>query len=140
MFSANVYDQYRRTKVETLTPGRLLLMLYDALLSNLAQAREAIADQDAARAHKHIMKAQDIVVELMSTLNMDYAISGNLYRLYEYMRQRLVEGNVKKAPEPLAEVEAMAGDLRQTWDEAIKNLGKNRVFQTGNFQMLNVSS
>lgn len=140
MFSANVYDQYNRTKVETLTPGKLLLMLYDGALNNLDQAREAIAGKDIARAHEHIIKTQDIIMELMATLNMDYEISGSLYRLYEYMQQRLVESNIKKDPQILAEVSTMIGDLRQTWEEAIKSLGKRRVFQSNNFQVLNVSS
>lgn len=140
MFSANVYDQYRRTKVETLTPGKLLLMLYDGALNNISQAREAIAARDIARAHQHIIKTQDIIMELMATLNMDYAISTNLYRLYDYLHQRLVDSNINKDPAVLDEVEAMLNDLRQTWDEAIKSLGRSRVFQASDFQVLNVSS
>ncbi len=140
MFSANVYDQYRRTKVETLTPGKLLLMLYDGALNNISQAREAIAARDIARAHQHIIKTQDIIMELMATLNMDYAISANLYRLYDYLHQRLVDSNINKDPAVLDEVEAMLNDLRQTWDEAIKSLGRNRVFQASDFQVVNVSS
>lgn len=140
MFSANVYDQYRRTKVETLTPGKLLLMLYDGALNNISQAREAIAARDIARAHQHIIKTQDIMMELMATLNMDYAISTNLYRLYDYLHQRLVDSNINKDPAVLDEVEAMLNDLRQTWDEAIKSLGRNRVFQASDFQVVNVSS
>jgi flagellar biosynthetic protein FliS len=140
VFSANVYDQYRRTKVETLTPGKLLLMLYDGALNNISQAREAIAARDIARAHQHIIKTQDIMMELMATLNMDYAISTNLYRLYDYLHQRLVDCNINKDPAVLDEVEAMLNDLRQTWDEAIKSLGRNRVFQASDFQVVNVSS
>lgn len=140
MYSANVYDQYRRTKVETLTPGKLLLMLYDGALNNINQAREAITAKEIPRAHEHIIKAQDIIVELMATLNMDYSISVSLYRLYDYLHQRLVDSNIKKDPAILDEVAAMLSDLRQTWDEAIKGLGKTRVFQANNFQVLNVSS
>ncbi|MEQ8175983.1 MAG: flagellar export chaperone FliS [Syntrophomonadaceae bacterium] len=140
MYSANVYDQYRRTKVETLTPGKLLLMLYDGALNNIKQAREAIAARDIARAHQHIIKTQDIVVELMATLNMDYPISTSLYRLYDYLHNRLVESNINKDPAILDEVEAMMDELRQTWDEAIKSLGRNRVFQANHYQALNVSS
>jgi flagellar protein FliS len=140
MYSANVYDQYRRTKVETLTPGKLLLMLYDGALNNIAQAREAIAVRNVARAHQHLTKAQDIILELMSTLNMDYGISESLYQLYEYMHRKLVESNIKKDPEVLDEVAALLNDLRQAWDEAIKSLGKNRVFKTDPYQVLNVSS
>ncbi|MEN6390258.1 MAG: flagellar export chaperone FliS [Syntrophomonas sp.] len=140
MFSANVYDQYRRTRVETLTPGKLLLMLYDGALNNIKNAREAIAARDIARAHQHIIKTQDIVVELMATLNMDYAVSANLYRLYDYLHNRLVQSNINKDPAILDEVEAMMSELRQTWEEAIKNLGRNRVFQANNYQVLNISS
>lgn len=140
MFNANVYDQYRRTKVETMTPGKLLLMLYDGILLNLTKARESITANDVSRAHVHIIKAQNIIIELMCTLNMDYKISESLYSLYEYMHQRLVEGNIRKDEEPLAEVEAMISDLRQTWDEAIKSLGRKQVNKANSYQALNVSS
>lgn len=94
--NAQVYDQYRKTSVETLSPAKLLLMLYDGALNFLSNAKKAIEEKDIPRAHSQIVRAQDIVVELMATLNMDIPLSNQLYALYDYIHRRLVEANIKK--------------------------------------------
>lgn len=137
--SAQVYGQYQRTSVDTLTPGRLLLMLYDGAIKNISTAKDAIEQKDISTAHVHIMVAQKIVVELMSTLNMEYKIAESLYALYEYMYSQLVAANVKKDEALLDEVQAFLVDLRETWDQAIKSLGKNGVYQGNTLKYLNIT-
>lgn len=137
--SAQAYKDYYRTSIETMTPGKLLLMLYDGAIKKLTQAREAIENKDIATAHVHIITVQKIVVELMTTLNMEYKISENLYALYDYMYNQLVAANVKKDVALLDEVQEFMMDLRQTWDQAIKSLGKNSVHQGNTLRSLNIS-
>lgn len=115
---AQAYDQYRRTSVETLAPEKLLLLLFEAAIKDLVNARQAIGARDFNAAHNEIIKAENILVELMSTLNMDYEISGQLYALYDYMYNRLVEANLSKNSEILMEVEDFLKDLYDTFQEA----------------------
>lgn len=120
--NAQAYDQYRKTSVETVAPERLLLMLYDAALKNINNAKKAIVQKDMNRAHQDIMKTEDIIIELMSTLNMDYEISASLYTLYEYLLHQLAQANIGKDTAILDEVNGFILDLRNTWNEAIKGL------------------
>ncbi|HWP95354.1 MAG TPA: flagellar export chaperone FliS [Syntrophomonadaceae bacterium] len=137
--SAQAYKEYYRTSVETTTPGKLLLMLYDGAIKKIVQAREAIEQNDISTAHTHIITVQKIMVELMTTLNMDYALSENLYALYEYMYNQLVAANVKKDVALLDEVEGFMVDLRNTWDQAIKSLGKESFYHANTLKSLNIS-
>ncbi|NLJ73214.1 MAG: flagellar export chaperone FliS [Syntrophomonadaceae bacterium] len=117
---AQAYNQYKKTTVETVSPGKLLIMLYDGLLKNINMAKNAIDSNDFNLAHNNIIKAEDIVVEFMSTLDMSYEISKNLYSLYDFMMNRLIEANLAKDKAILEEVESLVEDLRDTWQEALK--------------------
>lgn len=121
--SAYAYEAYKNTAIETASPGKLLLMLYDGAIRNLDNARQAILDQDTVASHKHLLKAQDIILELMCTLNMEYDIAKNLYALYDFMYRHLVQANVKKDPEMVVEVRELLAELRATWDQAVKKVG-----------------
>jgi flagellar protein FliS len=56
----------------------------------------------------------------MSTLDMQYEISEELFLLYEYMNRRLLEANMKKDKLILEEVTGYAEELRDTWVRAMK--------------------
>ncbi|MEN6349908.1 MAG: flagellar export chaperone FliS [Syntrophomonas sp.] len=137
--SAYAYDQYQKTTVETISPGKLLIMLYDGMVKNLRNAQYAINNQDVPSAHDHIVATQNILVELMATLNMDYKISENLLALYEFMYNQLVEANIKKDGRLLLEVQELVMDLRETWDQAIKSLGRPGGSQNNTLKAVNVS-
>jgi flagellar biosynthetic protein FliS len=137
--SAYAYDQYQKTTVETMSPGKLLLMLYDGMIKYLRNAGEAINNQNISAAHENIVAAQNILVELMATLNMDYKISESLLALYEFMYNQLVEANIKKDGQLITEVQELVIDLRQTWDQAIKSLGKTSSSQNSALKAVNIS-
>ena len=89
-------------------------MLFRSVNLGLAEGRM----QDV---HNNLTRAQDILGELMGSLNMDAGeVAQNLFRLYEFMQYRLVTANVRKSAEPIADVVQMLGELRATWSEAIR--------------------
>ena len=116
---AQIYATYKNSTVETASPGKLLLMLYDAAIRDLDIAMQGVAEKDIAGAHKRIIRAQDIITEFMCTLNMDYELSGKLLLLYEYLHRRLVEANIHKDVEIIAEVRGFLVELRDSWQEAV---------------------
>lgn len=137
--SAYAYDQYQKTTVETISPGKLLIMLYDGMVKNLRNAQDAVNNQDVPAAHDNIVATQNILVELMATLNMDYKISESLLALYEFMYNQLVEANIKKDSRLLLEVQELVMDLRETWDQAIKSLCRPGASQNNTLKAVNVS-
>jgi len=120
--NAQAYDQYKKASVETVAPDKLLLMLFEGALRNINNAKKAIVISDINQAHQQIIRVQDIIIELMSTLNMDYEISHSLLALYEYLLNELVQANVKKDVEILEKVEGFIIELKDTWQEATKEL------------------
>lgn len=132
---AEAYNQYKKTTVETVSPGRLLIMLYDGLLKNINTAITAINDKDYNLAHNSMVKAQDIVMEFMSTLDMNYEISKNLYSLYDYMLNRLIAANIAKDTAILEEVGELTQELRDTWQEALKNTSIPVKHNTANISL-----
>lgn len=116
---AQVYASYKNSAVETASPGKLLLMLYNGAIRDLDTAIQKIAEKDLETAHNRLVRAQDIITEFMCTLNMDYEISGKLLALYEYLHRRLVEANARKDVEIINEVRGFLIELRDTWQEAL---------------------
>ena len=108
---------YRRQRVETASPGQLIVMLYDGCIRHCKAAREALAAADRERAVRHLLKAQDIVTELMSSLNVEVGgdLALRLLSLYEYMHRRLVHANVHKDADAVREVEGLLAGLRDAW-------------------------
>ena len=127
-FSAkrNPYQAYRRTQIETATKEQLLLMLYDGAIHYLTRAKmkmqEAANEETLTEKTNLILKAQDIILELMAALDMDRGgdVSKSLFKLYEYMNWRLNTANIRRDVAGLEEVITLLSDLRQTWDEAIQ--------------------
>jgi flagellar protein FliS len=119
---ANPYQQYQENHLETASQGKLLLMLYDGAIRFLTQAQSAMENRNWQDSHNFILKAEDVITELMACLKMDVGgdIAFNLYRLYEYMNWRLIQANIKRDTQMVVEVQNRLRDLRETWAEAIK--------------------
>lgn len=116
----NPYSQYQQQSIMTATPGDLTLMLYNGCIKFIKQAELAMVNKDISGANTAIKRAQDIILEFMSTLDMQFDVSHNLMALYDYIRQRLIEANVKKDTQILAECLGLITELRDTWAEVVR--------------------
>ncbi|MFZ7944692.1 flagellar export chaperone FliS [Neobacillus sp. 19] len=116
----NPQEVYLRNQVNTARPEDLTLMLYNGAIKFLNQAKMAIEKKDIPKANSSLVKTQDIITELMTTLNMDYEISKSLVSLYDYMKNRLIEANIAKDVAAIVEIESMLLELRNTWAMAMK--------------------
>lgn len=110
---------YRENAVATASPARLLVMLVERLVLDGERALAAQQSGDWQAAHQHLLHAQDIVVELESSLDVDRMPAGRqLLSLYQYLRGCLVEANVKRDPSKSEEALGLARQLCDTWREA----------------------
>ncbi|WP_431029198.1 flagellar export chaperone FliS [Lysinibacillus sp. LZ02] len=117
---ANAFNAYKQNSVTTASPGELTLMLYNGCLKFLGKAKMAIEEKNIEEKNINLQKAQAIIAELMSTLNMDIEISKQMLPLYEYMNRRLVEANIQSDITIIEEVEGLVTEFRDTWKEVIK--------------------
>jgi flagellar protein FliS len=112
-------DTYISDSVATASPARLLVMLYDRLLVDLAGATQAIAAKDIPTAGTKLCHAQDIVLELRTCLDVSAWEGGDgLAALYGWLHRRLVEANLVKDPAIVEECVAIVAPLRDAWSEA----------------------
>jgi flagellar protein FliS len=129
MYVNNPWKSYRQIATQTASPGQLVLMLFEGALRALERARAAFAHEDPAESitaiHNNIQRAQDIVRELNSSLNMQQGgeCAATLRRLYDYFERRLWESNLKKDPSGLDEVSRHLTVLRDAWATMLKGEG-----------------
>jgi flagellar protein FliS len=123
----NPLRSYKETQIKTATPGKLILMMYDGAIKNLNQALQDMDDEHRRydSISNSLIKAQDIIAELMISLDFDRGgeIAKNLFGLYVFMNRRLLDGNIKKDKAPLEEVKTLLLELRGAWAEVADKAG-----------------
>ena len=118
-------DAYIENMVKTASPAKLVELLYMKAVDVLKEAEEFIERKEYTSANEKIKRAQDIVLELNLSLDVERGgqIAQNLRALYNYMFQRLLDANVKKDVEMVREVRGMLEELLETWREVMKRAG-----------------
>ncbi|TFB24372.1 flagellar export chaperone FliS [Filobacillus milosensis] len=114
------YQTYQQNSVQTASPGELTLMLYNGCIKFIKVAKKSIENKDIEAKNTNIQKAQNIISELMVTLNLDTDVSKQIIPLYDYVYHRLVHANTQNDVEVLDEVQGLVEEFRDTWKEVIK--------------------
>ena len=129
----NALSTYKETRIKTASQGQLLLMLYDEAIKQLDRSLELLelnvtGRKDPGRIEhigKSIMKTQDIITELMVSLDFEQGeeIAQSLFSLYTWFNRELLDANIKQDIQRVMVVRNMMNDLRNTWYEiAAKNV------------------
>ncbi|MHC0038130.1 flagellar export chaperone FliS [Pseudoneobacillus sp. C159] len=122
MAFSNPYQTYQKQAITTSRPEDLTYMLYQGLVKYIRIAKSGLQNSNYEESNANNLRAQDILTELIITLNKDYPISASLHSMYDYMKQRLIEANISKNLQILEEVEGFAAELVETWSEAMKQM------------------
>ena len=132
MAYSNALSTYKETRVKTASQGQLLIMLYDEAIKQLDRSLELLelnysGKRDPGRIEhisKSIMKTQDIITELMVSLDFHQGeeIAKSLFSLYTWFNKELLEANIAQDIQRIMIVRNMMSDLRSAWHEiAVKN-------------------
>jgi len=113
----NRFQAYQETSVTTQGKGRLIVMLYDGAIKFLKMAIKEIEAQNPEAKGKYIGKAQDIINELNTILDMEAGgeVAMNLRKLYLFMGRHLTEANTKQGTQEIEEVIKLLEELNQSW-------------------------
>lgn len=128
MINPNALRQYRdigaKSAVEDASPHRLVQMLMDGALSQIAAATGHIERRDIAKKGAAIGQAVSIIGGLQDSLDFDKGgeIAVNLNRLYDYMIRRLSEANIHNDVHRLHEVQGLLSQIKSAWDEVPQRL------------------
>ena len=136
---ANPVSAYKETSVRTASGGKIVVMLYDEAIKQLDSAITLLETdtKELDRVNNAILKAQDIITELMVSLDFDKGgdIAPKLFGLYRFFNDQLMEANVQKDAAPLRSVRHFLNELRDAW---VQILGKVPV-QTGTTTGINIA-
>ncbi|MEE8441491.1 MAG: flagellar export chaperone FliS [Spirochaetia bacterium] len=125
---ANPVSAYKETSVRTASGGKIVVMLYDEAIKqlDLAVALLETDTKELDRVSNAILKAQDIITELMVSLDFEKGgeIAPKLFGLYRFFNDQLMEANIRKEASPLRSVRLFLGELREAWAQI---LGKTQV-------------
>jgi flagellar secretion chaperone FliS len=116
---SNGIKSYRKTNVVTAGPKRLILMCYEGAIDSLKLGKKKLAEKDYEAKGSALVKAQDIIRELMNALDFEKggSVARNLDSLYNYMVRRILYADLHKNTEAIDEVIEMLNTLKSAWEE-----------------------
>jgi len=114
---------YRQVSVSTMDRGQLLLAMYEGGIGFLKQAVAAHERYDIERFSYFLRRGQDVIGELMSSLDPTPApqLAGRLERLYEFMLFQLSEANLTRAAGPVRQVTPLLARVYEAYRRVILN-------------------
>jgi flagellar protein FliS len=124
--NANPLAAYKETRVKTASPGQLVVMLYDEAIKQADTAVSLLGPDskpkpgDIERINACLGKVQDVVTELMASLDFDAGgeIAKDLFSLYVWFGREVLEANIRKDSGRIQAVRNMLAELRDAWAEA----------------------
>ena len=127
MYGNNALNVYKNNSVNYASKEQLLLMLVDGAVKFAKMAKQALEDKNVIESHKNLVKVQDIFTELMISLDKNSGDWANqIYKVYDFIKTRLFEINLKKDAEMLEELMPVIEDVRDIWHEAYEISRKSR--------------
>ena len=123
--NANPLAAYKETRVKTASPGQLIVMLYDEAVKQADTAVALLGPEskpkpgDIERINACLGKVQDVITELMASLDFDAGgdIAKDLFSLYVWFGREILEANIHKDVGRIQAVRNMLAELRGAWAE-----------------------
>ena len=114
--------QYQASNVNTATPEKLMIMLFDGALQFLQKAKTAIAEKNLVERSQNIDGARKIIRELMRTIDLENGndVSKRLFKLYNKMAMNLIKANVQRNANLIDEVIEYISNIRWGFQKAIE--------------------
>ena len=123
MSAASLRARYLGDAVATSSPQQVLVMLYDRLALDLERAQKAVAAGQRQVANDELQHAQAIVLELLSSLQVDAWEGGpRLASLYNWLLNELVQANIKADTNRISACRQVVEPLRDAWRQAAATL------------------
>lgn len=119
---------YQRNAVLSASPEQLVVLLYKHLIINLKKADRQIRAKDYAGKADSLTKANDIVLELLASLDFEKggAIASRLASLYGFFSQEILAVGRNLDTARIAQLVEMAEELHESWSEAARQLESTR--------------
>ena len=119
------HEQYRKVQAQTGSRADLVLMLYQGSIRFMNRALAKLDANDIEATHNALLRAQDIILELQATLDLEIGgqMASSLADLYRYCVELLIDANLKKVAVPIIEAKRLIQELESAWEDALKQNG-----------------
>jgi flagellar protein FliS len=115
----NARTAYLGGMVTTASPARLLVMLYERLVLDIERAADSQEREDFSAASQQLMHAQEIVLELQSSLDLQaWAGAAQLSSIYSWVHRELIRANVQRDVTVTQSCLRLVEPLADAWREA----------------------
>ncbi len=114
----NPYASYKTQSIQTMTPGEMVVALYEGLIKQLNLAILYIEEKNITEGHTSLMKSQDIITYLISTLNPDIEISKTILPYYELFQRQIMDANLKKDVQTIKSVLPLIEEFKLIFTQA----------------------
>ncbi|MCL1790425.1 MAG: flagellar export chaperone FliS [Peptococcaceae bacterium] len=112
---------YKQTAVETASPEKLVVMLYNGALKFLNKGEKALLAETFEEANEALTRALDIVVELNATLNLEAGeIAVHLRDLYNFYAREIIAANIERDASHLGPVIDFFTEFALVWAQVAK--------------------
>ncbi|WP_041400986.1 flagellar export chaperone FliS [Salinispira pacifica] len=114
-------NAYKETRVKTAGQGQIIVMLYDEAIKQIGYAVKLLDEnsKELDKVNNAIMKARDIITELMVSLDMEQGgeFATRMFAVYQWFSEQLIQANLKKETQPLRQVKDMMSEIREAWNQ-----------------------
>lgn len=117
---ANPYEKYKQQDVLMANPVELIIMLYDGCIKQLKLSKIAIQDAKMDKVNVSLQKAQDIIMELIMSLDLHYEMANELLKIYEFIIDEIVDINISKNETKIDPIVEILNDLKKSWQHVLK--------------------
>lgn len=116
----NPFEQYKKTSVNTMTKGELLILLFDEAIKKLNQSKLLMEQSDFEDANISLEKTRKIFNHLIVTLDDKYSLSKDLSDMYMFFISQIIKASSMKNIKYIDDILPIVKDMRNTWAEADK--------------------
>ena len=122
-FNQRGINAYRNVNVSSAVPYadsvQLIQMLFDGLMTSLADAEGHFERNDIKGKHDAIGRSTKIIVGLQGALDFNQGgeLATNLSDLYDYCVRRLLKANIRNDIDGIKEVRSLLNEIKGAWEE-----------------------
>ncbi|MFR1832446.1 MAG: flagellar export chaperone FliS [Lachnospiraceae bacterium] len=125
----NGYQKYKEKSIYSMSGPELLLLLYDEAISRLTRAELSLEDKNYKDFEDCLKRVTRIVRYLIDILDMQYPISRDLRRIYNYLILDLSKVNAgrERQKDEIGRIRNILSELRDAFDQASRKVGDNHI-------------
>ena len=122
---------YHTNDISTSSQGQLILMLYDGALQAVNQAIQCMNRKEITEQGRSILKAQDIINELSSALDIKQGgeVAKTLDQLYQFVLNQLIQANITSDTMYLESIVKVLTPLRDAWSRINEAPANNETIE-----------